>query len=104
MAYAIFKTGGKQYRVEAGDKIDVEKLDADVGDTVKFEEVLASGNGADIQVGAPFIDGAAVTAKVVDHPKGDKVLTFKYRPTRRMRRRVGFRHAHTRLEIVSIDV
>ena len=78
-------------------------MDADVGSTVTLDRVLLVSSD-ETTVGAPLVEGAKVTAKVVDHPKGDKVLTFKYRPTRRMRRRVGFRHAHTRLEIVSIDV
>ena len=102
MAYAIFKTGGKQYRVEAGDKIDVEKLDADIGDTVKFEEVLASGNGADIQVGAPFIDGAAVTAKVVEQFRDKKVIAFKFKRRKGHHKTKGHRRHLPRLEIVSV--
>jgi len=101
--FAIVETCGKQYRVAAGEIIQIDRMDADVGSTVTLDRVLLVSSD-ETTVGAPLVEGAKVTAKVVDHPKGDKVLTFKYRPTRRMRRRVGFRHAHTRLEIVSIDV
>ena len=101
--FAIVETCGKQYRVAAGEIIQIDRMDADVGSTVTLDRVLLVSSD-ETTVGAPLVEGAKVTAKVVDHPKGDKVLTIKYRPTRRMRRRVGFRHAHTRLEIVSIDV
>jgi large subunit ribosomal protein L21 len=101
--FAIVETCGKQYRVAAGEIIQIDRMDADVGSTVTLDRVLLVSSD-ETTVGAPLVEGAKVTAKVVDHPKGEKVLTFKYRPTRRMRRRVGFRHAHTRLEIVSIDV
>tara|TARA_R110002096_G_scaffold87448_4_gene200688 strand:- start:2780 stop:3088 length:309 start_codon:yes stop_codon:yes gene_type:complete len=102
MAYAIFKTGGKQYRVEAGDKLDVEKLDAEVGATIKFDEVLASGGGEGLQVGAPFIDGAAVTAKVVDQFRAKKVIAFKFKRRKGYHKTKGHRRHLTRLEIVSV--
>jgi large subunit ribosomal protein L21 len=102
MAYAIFKTGGKQYRVESGDKIDVEKLDAEIGDTVKFEEVLASGDGSDLKVGSPFIDGASVTAKVVEQFRDKKVIAFKFKRRKGHHKTKGHRRHLTRLEIVSI--
>ncbi len=102
MAYAIFKTGGKQYRVEKGDKIDVEKLDVEVGDTVTFEEVLASGSGDDISVGAPFIDGAKVTAKVIDQFRAKKVIAFKFKRRKGYHKTKGHRRHLTRLEIVSV--
>lgn len=100
--FAIVETSGKQYRVAAGDTVVVDRVQADVGDTVVLDQVLMVG-GDETKVGAPTVAGAKVTAKVVDHFKGDKVITFKYRNTRRYRRRVGFRHSHTSLEIVSID-
>ncbi|MEX2579094.1 MAG: 50S ribosomal protein L21 [Verrucomicrobiales bacterium] len=102
MAYAIFKTGGKQYRVEAGDKIDVEKLEGEVGDTVTFEEVLASGGGDGIDFGAPFIDGAKVTAKVVDQFRAKKVIAFKFKRRKGYHKTKGHRRHLTRLEIVSV--
>jgi large subunit ribosomal protein L21 len=100
--FAIIETSGKQYRVSAGDTLVVDRMKADVGDTVELDQVLFVG-GDDTKVGTPTVPGAKVTAKVVDHFKGDKVIAFKYRSTRRYRRRVGFRHSHTSLEIVSID-
>lgn len=102
MAYAIIKTGGKQYRVEEGDKIDVEKLDAEVGDTLTFEEVLASGGGDSLSVGAPFVDGAKVTAKVVDQFRDKKVIAFKLKRRKGYRRTKGHRRHLTRLEILSV--
>lgn len=102
MAYAIFKTGGKQYRVEAGDKIDVEKLEAEVGDTVTFEEVLASGEGDSLSVGSPFVDGAKVTAKVLDQYRAKKVVAFKLKRRKGYHRTKGHRRRLTRLEIVSV--
>jgi large subunit ribosomal protein L21 len=102
MAYAIFKTGGKQYRVEAGDKIDVEKIDGEIGDTVTFDEVLASGEGDGLSVGAPFIDGASVTAKVVDQYRAKKVIAFKFKRRKGFHKTKGHRRHLTRLEIVSV--
>ncbi|HQZ26965.1 MAG: 50S ribosomal protein L21 [Verrucomicrobiales bacterium] len=102
MAYAIIKTGGKQYRVAEGDKIAVEKLDAAVGDTVTFEEVLASGSGDSINIGSPFIDGAKVTAKVVEQFRDKKVIAFKFKRRKGFHKTKGHRRHLTRLEIVSI--
>ena len=99
--YAIIESGGKQYRVAQGDVIKVDKLSAEVGETITLDRVLLV-HGEQVQVGTPLVEGAAVTAKVLDHPRGDKVITFKYRPTRRYRRRVGYRHSHTQLEIAEI--
>ncbi len=102
MAYAIFKTGGKQYRVQQGDRVDVEKLDAEVGDEVTFEEVLASGSGDGVQVGAPFVSGATVTAKVVDQYRAKKVIAFKFKRRKGHHKTKGHRRQLTRLEILSV--
>ncbi len=102
MAYAIIKTGGKQYRVEAGDKINVEKLDVEVGDTVTFGEVLASGSGDGLNVGAPFIDGATVTAKVVEQFRDKKVINFQFKRRKGHHKTKGHRRHLTKLEIVSV--
>ncbi len=99
--YAIIESGGKQYRVAPGDVIEVDKLSAEIGDTVTLDKVLMV-HGEQVAIGTPLVEGASVTAKVLGHPRGDKVITFKYRPTRRYRRRVGFRHSHTQLEIAEI--
>ena len=102
MAYAIIKTGGKQYRVAAGDKIDVEKLDVAEGDTVTFGEVLVSGSGDSINVGAPFIEGATVTAKVLKQHRDDKVTAFKFKRRKGFHKTKGHRRQVTRVEIVSV--
>jgi len=102
MAYAIIKTGGKQYRVHAGDKINVEKLDAEVGDTVTIQEVLASGDGENLVVGSPFVDGASVTARVVEQFRDKKVIAFKFKRRKGYHKTKGHRRHLTRLEIVSV--
>jgi len=102
MAYAIFKTGGKQYRVEAGDKLEVERLDVSIGDTVTFEEVLASGSGDSLSFGAPFISGAKVTAKVTDQCRAKKVTSFKFKRRKGYHKTRGHRRQLTRLEIISV--
>lgn len=99
--FAIVQSGGKQYRVEEGATIVVDRLEAEEGSEYSFDEVLlVSGN--DVKIGTPNVEGAKVTAKVVAHPRGDKVTTFKFRRRQRTRRRVGFRHSHTTLEITGI--
>ena len=100
--YAIIETSGKQYRVAQGDVIKVDKMDVEIGSTISLGRVLMV-HGETVTVGTPTVQGATVTAKVLGHPKGAKVITFKYTPTRRSRRRVGFRHSHTQLEIVGIE-
>ncbi len=102
MAYAIFKSGGKQYRVAAGDKLNVEKLDVSVGDTITFDEVLASGDGASVLVGAPLLDGAKVTAKVLGQIRDDKVTAFKFKRRKGFHKTKGHRRQVTRVEIVSV--
>lgn len=102
MAYAIFKSGGKQYRVAAGDKLNVEKLDVAVGDTITFDEVLASGDGASVRVGAPLVDGAKVTAKVLGQIRDDKVTAFKFKRRKGFHKTKGHRRQVTRVEIVSV--
>ena len=77
--YAIIKTGGKQYRVSEGETLQVEKLNAEVGAEVVFEEVLTVVNDADVKIGKPVVEGAKVVAKVVEHGKADKIFVFKYK-------------------------
>lgn len=101
MAYAIFKTGGKQYRVAEGDVIDVEKLDVEPGSEAKFSEVLFVGAGSKIKTGADLA-GASVTAQVLDQVKADKVIAFKYRRRKGYHRTVGHRQKLTRIKITSI--
>lgn len=102
MSYAIIKTGGKQYRVKEGDRLDVEKLDAKVGDTVTFEEVLMVGEDESAKLGSPFVDGAKVTAEVTDQFRAKKVLAFKYKRRKGYHKTKGHRRQLTRLTIKSI--
>lgn len=101
MAYAVFKTGGKQYRVQQGDKIDVEKLDLEVGSEAKFD-VLLVGEGGSIKIGAPTVSGASITAKVVDQFRGKKGVAFKFKRRKGFHKTKGFRRSLTKLEITSI--
>ena len=100
--YAVIKTGGKQYRVAAGEKIKVEQIAADVGQEVVLDQVLAVGNGAELKVGAPLVSGASVKATVVAHGKHDKVHIFKMRRRKHYQKRQGHRQQFTELEIVAI--
>ena len=100
--YAVIKTGGKQYRVAAGEKIKVEQIAADVGQEITFDQVLAVGNGGDLQIGAPLVSGASVVAKVVAHGKHDKVSIFKMRRRKHYQKRQGHRQQFTELLIGAI--
>jgi large subunit ribosomal protein L21 len=102
MAYAIIQTGGKQYRVEEGNILDVEKLDLEAGNDAVFEEVLLVQNGKSVRVGTPLVEGAKVTAEVVDQIKDDKVIAFKFKRRKGYHRTVGHRQKLTRLKIKSI--
>ena len=101
--YAIIKTGGKQYRVQEGDNIFVEKLDADVDSNVVFDQVLAVVNDGDVKVGAPVVEGAKVTAKVLAQGKEKKILVFKYKSKSNYRRRQGHRQPFTKVSIEKIE-
>lgn len=102
MAYAVIKTGGKQYRVQEGDTLDVEKLEAEVDSEITFNEVLLHGEGDTVKVGAPFIDGGAVTAKVVDQFRCAKEVAFKFKRRKGFHKTKGYRRHMTKLEITSI--
>ncbi|MBQ9571912.1 MAG: 50S ribosomal protein L21 [Acidaminococcaceae bacterium] len=101
--YAIIKTGGKQYKVAEGDVLNVEKLDAEKGAEVVFDEVLAIVNDGEVTVGKPFIDGAKVTATVEEQGKGEKILVFKYRAKVNYRKRMGHRQPYTAVKISGIQ-
>ena len=100
--YAVIRTGGKQYRVAAGEKVKVEKLTADVGAEVVLDQVLALGEGESVKVGAPLVQGATVKAKVVSHGLGDKVTIFKMRRRKHYQKHQGHRQNYTELKIDSI--
>ena len=100
--YAIIKTGGKQYRVQVGDKIDVEQLAGAVGDQVTLSDVLMVENDGAVSIGKPMVAGASVVAKVVSEGQGRKVTHFDYRNKHRRRKTHGHRQQYTRLEISEI--
>ena len=102
--YAIIETGGKQYRVKVGDRIRVERIHADAGSDISLDRVLLLGGTGATTVGAPIVDGAAVTAHVEDHPRGEKIHVFKYKPKKRYRRKIGHRQELTELTITGITV
>jgi large subunit ribosomal protein L21 len=99
--YAVFKTGGKQYRVAAGDKVRVEKLPGSAGDTVTFDQVLLVG-GETLKLGQPLVGGAKVEAKIVTQGLGKKLIVFKFRRRKNYRRKNGHRQPFTALEILHI--
>jgi large subunit ribosomal protein L21 len=101
--YAVIKTGGKQYRVEEGASLRVEKIDADEGSKVEFDEVLLVGNGSDVQVGRPFVDGGKVSATIEEQGRGRKVEVIKFKRRQGYKRTQGHRQAFTRLRIDSIS-
>jgi len=99
--YAIIQTGGKQYKVAAGDEVLVEKLEAAVDTEVEFDVLLVSDESG-VQVGKPVLDGVKAKAKVVEHGKGKKVIVFKYKPKKNIRTKRGHRQPYTKVEILSI--
>jgi len=101
--YAVIKTGGKQYKVAAGEKIKIEQIAADVGQEITIDQVLAIGAGADLKVGAPLVTGASVTATVVAHGRHDKVRIFKMRRRKHYQKRQGHRQNFTELEIRAVN-
>ena len=100
--YAVIKTGGKQYRVAAGEKIKVEQIAADVGQEIVIDQVLAVGNGAELKVGTPLVSGATVTVTVLSQGKHDKVRIFKMRRRKHYQKRQGHRQLFTELQIGAI--
>lgn len=101
--YAIVETGGKQYKVAEGDVIFVEKLDANDGDVVTFDKVLACSKGDSLVVGTPVVEGATVNAKVVEQGKAKKIIVFKYKSKKDYRRKQGHRQPYTKVVIEKIN-
>jgi len=101
-AYAVVQTGGKQYRVSEGDVVDVELLTTAEGETVTLDHVLAVSNGESLTVGAPTVAGATVTATVVKHFRGDKVVSFKKKRRKGYKRKMGHRQELTQLQITKV--
>lgn len=102
MDFAIIKTGGKQYKVAAGDKIKVEKLPGEEGGTLSFDQVLLTSKGDSVSIGDPLVSGAKVEGKVLQQARGDKKLIFKYKSKTRSRKTRGHRQHFTEVEIVKI--
>ena len=101
--YAIIETGGKQYKVENGDVVFIEKLDAEADSVVTFDKVIAVGADDGIKVGAPYVDGATVSAKVLKNGKGKKVVVATYKPKKNEKRKMGHRQPYTKVEISAIN-
>jgi large subunit ribosomal protein L21 len=101
--YAIVEIAGQQFKVEADRKIFVHRLDAEEGTSVDFEKVLLIDNDGKINIGAPVIDGAKVTAKILSHLKGDKVIVFKKKRRKGYRKKNGHRQYFTQIQIESIQ-
>jgi large subunit ribosomal protein L21 len=102
MTTAIIETGGKQYLVAPKDKVILEKLEAEEGDTVTFDKVLMVASDKDVNLGKPYVSGSKVTGKVLSQRRGEKLVVFKYRAKSRYRRKTGHRQSETVVEIQSI--
>jgi len=101
--YAVIKTGGKQYKVAAGEKLKVEQIPADIGQEISLDEVLAVGSGESVKVGTPLVQGASVKAVVLAHGRHDKVRIFKMRRRKHYQKRQGHRQNYTQIQIQSIN-
>ncbi|WP_124101341.1 50S ribosomal protein L21 [Ruminococcus sp. Marseille-P6503] len=101
--YAVIETGGKQYQVNVGDVVFIEKLNADAEDTVTFDKVMAVGKDDGISVGAPYVEGATVSAKVLKNGKSKKITVFTYKPKKGEKRKMGHRQPYTKVQIEAIN-
>ena len=101
--YAVIKTGGKQYRATTGDILKVEKIEAEKGATVELDQVLMVGEGEDVKIGAPYLEGGKVTATVVDHGRREKIKVIKFKRRKNYRKQMGHRQYFTQIEITGID-
>lgn len=104
MAYAIIQTGGRQFRVQPGDVVDVDLLDVEPGQTTTFDEVLLAADDSGVQIGAPLVKGAKVTAEVIEQRKAPKVVSFKFRRRKGYHRTVGHRQKLTRVKVADIKL
>lgn len=100
--YAVVRTGGKQHRVEQGERLKVEKLDGDVGAELTLADVLMVANDGDFKIGRPVLEAAAVSAKIVSHGRGEKVRVFKRRKRKGFHKTIGHRQEYTEIEITGI--
>jgi large subunit ribosomal protein L21 len=102
--YAIFRTGGKQFRAEPGASLRIPSLDIEPGSSVTFDEVLLGASDSDVKVGVPLIDGASVSAEVVAHGKGEKIVIFKHKRRKNYRRKQGHRQKYTEIRINDVTL
>ncbi|MDO2948422.1 50S ribosomal protein L21 [Aeromonas simiae] len=101
--YAVFQSGGKQHRVAEGQVVRLEKLDVETGAAIEFDKVLMVAEGDTFKVGAPFVEGGKVTAEVVAHGRGDKVMIIKFRRRKHHRKQMGHRQWFTEVKITGIS-
>ncbi|RLB59101.1 MAG: 50S ribosomal protein L21 [Deltaproteobacteria bacterium] len=101
--YAVVRTGGKQYRVAQGDRVDIEKIAGEVGQEVTLDDVLMIGGNGDTKIGTPRVEGASVTARIIEQGRGKKVLVFKFKRRKDYKKMRGHRQYYTRLEITGIS-
>ena len=101
--YAILETGGKQYRVATGDKLEIERLETEAGKSHTFDRVLLVNKDGAVRVGTPTVDGASVTADVLSHKRGDKVVVFKFKRRKGYRKKQGHRQELTLVQIKDIN-
>lgn len=102
--YAIIRAGGHQYRAEPGKTLRIQSIEAQPGETVRFEEVLLGADGDNIKIGAPVVSGAAVTAEVVRHGRGEKIVIFKHKRRKNYRRKQGHRQGFTEVKVNDISL
>jgi large subunit ribosomal protein L21 len=101
--YAVFRTGGKQYRATQGDRLRVERITAEVGDSIEFDEILLVGEGADVTIGSPLVAGGKVAATVTAQGRGKKIDVIKFKRRKNYKRHLGHRQHYTEVEITSIS-
>ena len=102
--YAIFRTGGKQFRAEPGATIRIPSVSAEPGDKITFDEVLLGSNDGGLKMGAPLVSGAAITAEIVKHGKGEKIIIFKHKRRKNYRRKLGHRQGYTEVRVGEINL
>lgn len=103
MSYAVIEAGGKQHRVQPGETLKVEKIEAATGDSITFDQVLLISDGDNVKIGAPFVDGGKVTAEVVSHGRHDKIRIIKFRRRKHHMKRMGHRQWFTEIKITGIS-